>query len=506
MKGFAKTVRTLFGIQASVQVILFAAFLYYVSRFSDVLGTGAFKPKYVFGAFLVLSIPCTLSGIAWYRLKYELPKSQVWLVLASLASLLFPVLGLATFVLGMWTYGRPPAKPKRPPKHFPADDTNRYIQLVVTFLSILAWMAGAFYWHEWGERQQLKPVYDWGWWVQLALAVFASVLMHEMGHAFAGRLTAMTPYRLQLGPLLIHFENGRKRYGIRLAGLFGSVGATEIVPLDLNKTRGRLAFMAMGGPLLSLLCGAGCTVLTLSAKGNVWEHGWEFFAIASACGWSHLFFSLIPISSNKRCSDGAMIRELLRTGPWANVHVAFAMQETSGVTEIRPRDWDITVIEQACAFVSAGIKALELRKFAYIHYLDSDQTGEARRCLAAAEALYPMVAKKAPALLHADFVYFHALYNRDRRKAEMWWERMEAKQGGSNSADYYKAYAALRLAQNRIPEAREACAKGLEYAESMPDVGLNLVTRDDLKRMQLALENYFEPIPMPEELNAAMIR
>ena len=283
MKVSAKTVRTLFGFQAAFFVVMFGVFLYYVTRFSVVIRSGPFSPKYVFGAFLVLFIPCSLSGIAWYRLRYEIPSSRIWFILASLASLLFPVLGPATCILGLLVLCRKPPAPKQPPKYFPEDETNRYIENAVIAASIASWIAAAWYWHEWGERQALRPVYDYAWWVQLALAVFASVVIHELGHAMAGWLVRMKLLKLHVGPLDIQFEDGRPRYSFSAVGLIGGIGPAAMAPLDLSNIRSRLTFMAIGGPLASLLCAASCTVLTLSSKGSFWERGWEFFAIASAC-------------------------------------------------------------------------------------------------------------------------------------------------------------------------------------------------------------------------------
>jgi Zn-dependent protease/CBS domain-containing protein len=154
------------------------------------------------------------------------------------------------------------------------------------------------------SRLQYSP-YVWGF--VIAVAVFGSVLLHELGHSF------------------VAIKKGVKIRGITLM-LFGGVAQLEEMPSG----PGEEAQVALAGPLVSFLVGAAC-ILSVPAIGRA-DHPNLAFSV-SYLGYINIFlgvFNLIPAFP----MDGGRILRSLLAARWpfvaatkvaANVGKVFAV-------------------------------------------------------------------------------------------------------------------------------------------------------------------------------------
>lgn len=81
-------------------------------------------------------------------------------------------------------------------------------------------------------------------------------------------------------------------------------------------------------------------------------------------------FNLLPFKTRDTYSDGANIYQLLSQGPGGDYHRVAAVVGATLVTPLRPRDFDIAMIQRAAQGIRDGRQALLLRLYAYLSFLD----------------------------------------------------------------------------------------------------------------------------------------
>jgi hypothetical protein len=180
--------------------------------------------------------------------------------------------------------------------------------------------------------------------------------------------------------------------------------------------------------------------------------------------------------------------QIVTNGPWARVHRAFAMVTTSAVSLVRPRDFDVDVINRAADFVPSGERGLLLRLFACMHYLDANRIPEAIDSMEEAEALYEQSVFEKPQDICAEFVFVNAFYKHDLAAAELWWQRIDALRKVDADADYWRAQTALHWLRGERELAREAWERGNALAAKLPVAGTYDFTRSCFAKLQVALE------------------
>jgi tetratricopeptide (TPR) repeat protein len=174
------------------------------------------------------------------------------------------------------------------------------------------------------------------------------------------------------------------------------------------------------------------------------------------------------------------------------------MVSSSLVTPLRPRDFDISTIERAAAFLTHGERGMLLRLYAYMHYLDRGEVAEALRYFDAAQAIYPQNAKNLDADCAPDFVFVHAVLKHDLEGARQWWQRLEATGDRRRNIDYWRARAALLCIEGNIEEGRGAFEQGQGVAARLPACGAYDYDRDMLARVGQSLDATAVPPALPD--------
>jgi tetratricopeptide (TPR) repeat protein len=275
-----------------------------------------------------------------------------------------------------------------------------------------------------------------------------------------------------------------------------------MAPTRLTNVRGRTAFFALGGPVASLvLAGVSC-IAALTAKGHVWESSWGLLSMMASIAWVDFLVNLVPQKPEAHYSDGARIYQLVTNGPWSHVEQAFSMVASSLVTARRPRDYDLDVFRAAGNFLTQGDRAMLLRLFACIHYLDSGRIAEALASLEEAERLYENVTLQNGAGICAEFVFINAVYKRDRTAAELWWQRLQGHRRIDRDAEYWQAQAGLLWLQGQHDQARKAYERGYALALELPAAGAYDYTRSGFDVLHTALNEAPDNKPLAVMLAA----
>jgi hypothetical protein len=500
MQSFRKLIHLWFGLKALGLLVSILSFLVAISRGQMEVNHGHLIATLLGALSLDLS-----AGIAWWTLKKGKPSARSWAIIASTASLvpssLFLILrpghvaftvfsggilglaGLIAFSAGNSAVGIDDARRK---VRVTGDGTSKLKDYLAQGVSMgIIWVAFQL-WNQWAASRGLARPGLISYLVQLNLAVLLTTLFHELGHFGAGWAAGKILRVLQVGPFRWAVRNGKWRFEFQLRKFYG--GGVAMVAPDMRNMRSRQVFLLMGGPVASLVVGLIFTVVALTAAGHAWQPYWSMLSALATLSIAGFVVNLIPVKPDSQYSDGAQIYQILTNGPWARVHLAFAMVTTSAVAPIRPRDFDMNVINQAVDFVRHGERGLLLRMVACKHYIDKNRIVEAIANMEDAERLYEECRFAKPQDICAEFVFVNALYKRNLAAADLWWQRIEALRKVDPNADYWRAKAALLWLKGAQEEALEAWGLGNAMAQKLPSAGTYDFTRSCFNKLRTELD------------------
>jgi hypothetical protein len=519
-------VRFCFGIQALgliVSVLSLCLVVILPMRFEKVhLDRDVFGS--VFAASLIMAIFDATSAIAWWTLRKGKPSGRAWAIAASIMNLPIPVLSHMRFsnvvanmlhvpedavgiligvagLIAFWPQGATAqiakTNPARSPKpvRIAGDGTSKLKDYVSQGVSLAIVWFSFQQWSAWGIRHHLVYPGLVSFLVEMQLAVLLTTFGHELGHLFAGWACAKRLRSFQVGPFRWAIRGGAWKFDFNLRKFSG--GAVSMVAPDLVNVRSRKAFSLIGGPVGSLLMGSIFIVATLLTPGHSWQQYWMFLSMLATFSLSAFVVNLIPIKPDSLYSDGAQLYQILTDGPWARVHFAFAMVSTSLVSRVRPRDFDVNLINKAADSVPHGERGLLLRLFACLHYLDANRTSEAIASVEGAEALYDRSIFERPQDICAEFMYVNAFYKRDLAAAEMWSQRIDGLRKVDRDADYWRAQTALHWLKGQREEALSAWEHGNALAQKLPSAGTYDFTRSCFEKLRVVLDAPLQRTPPP---------
>jgi hypothetical protein len=405
--------------------------------------------------------------------------ARSWTVFANIFHIPPEVLELAVGITGLAVFLRPESTVNRvvEPKSERVEGagTSNYWGFALNVLCY-GWCIGALFWlPRWSATRDLElptlPVAA----AAVLLAMFIETLGHEFGHLVAGHACGQTLRLFHIGPFTWSVRNGSWKFEFSPRQLFG--GSVAMVPVTLENYRVRKAIGIAGGPAASLIMGITSLLAVLAAKGSIWEPFWFPLAMLAAISFLLFLANLIPQRTKRFYSDGAQLYQVLSNGPWAKVHLVFGMATASTVTQIRPRDWDINLINEAAQVVTNGREGMIVRLMASHYHLDAGLIPEALANVKAAESLFNAITVSKPADFYAEFVFVNAVYAHDLGAAEDWWLKLQALNGIDYDADYWRARASVLWLRGELEDARQAWERGNELAAKLPVCGLYDFTR-----------------------------
>lgn len=505
MSGLIKILRWYFGVEALLLFVLPALAVWNsppaallhpramsfkeLMRMSVVLATFG-------GVLLALVAVC---GMAWWTLPQGKPSARGWAMAASLLNVPLVLvdrpmwLSTAAGITGLWVFSHrqrfarialAAANIPRPP----GDGTSRIVDMAAQLAMCGGVLAAWSFWPRWAQLRNLPVAEGWPLLVELVCALLISTAVHELGHVIAGWAFGMRLRAFVAGPFHWRFRSGRWEFEFHPAGFLLSAGAAALVPSSPEERRWRDIAVPSAGPLASLLLGAAALCATLEASGRPWEQGWEFLALVTTCCLLTFIVNLIPLRPEGSYSDGARIYQLLAGGAWVDVYRAVSIAGSSLVCSVRPRDYDIGVVQRASRFLTRGRQALVLRMYACWFFFDSGQFPNALRALEEAESVYAQGAPGLSPELHSELVFANALLKRDAVAARLWWERMQREEAPRLTADYWKARSALLWIENRVEPARAAWDRGNERAQELPHAGAYEFTRHCFAHLRVLID------------------
>jgi hypothetical protein len=207
--------------------------------------------------------------------------------------------------------------------------------------------------------------------IQLGIAAFLAIALHELGHVIGGKLMGMDFGYFVVGPF--HIGKGRKGIRVRENRSWGLVGGVALMlPAPSRKEerhRRDFAVMTISGPIMSL----SLSLLTLAI--------WQFTAIDffSTCSLFHaviLLATILPLPNGPFQTDGVAFYHLLRKTKIGmyKIQTAKLMGEMYGSK--RPAHWSDLMykkcrkkMEHAAELKDIFIEAM------FVFYVEADREG-----------------------------------------------------------------------------------------------------------------------------------
>jgi len=436
-------------------------------------------------------------AMAWWTVKRKKAFARSWAIIASLEialiSLLpllprhsisrrphnFGIFDVALLILGIAgviAFARRDAiektatEPAKPPR-IAGDGTSKLLDRMAWVIGVFGYFVGRFLWAEWGRTHGLFWSRGFSAYALIFVALLITATLHECGHATVGIVLGMKLRAFIVGPFQWRIREGRWNFQFLPGNLFSAGGAAALVPTNPEQSHWNFIWMGAAGPLTNLVTGLIATYAALIAKGQPYEQYWQLLSLISTLSLVSFIVNLIPIRPEASYSDGARIYQLLRGGPWADLHRAMSIASSTMVTALRPRDYDIDAIQRASLSFTQGHQAVLLRLLATSYYLDHGMTSQACAALTEAESIVKESSLDLPAELCQAFVFRTAFLRKDALAARQWWERMEAKKPRHFGSEYWLAKSALLWSENHLEEAQEAWGKGDALAQKLPAAG-----------------------------------
>jgi len=280
------------------------------------------------------------------------------------------------------------------------------------------------------------------------LQVPVLVFVHEFGHYGVARLLGWRVPIFIWGSLVIRLtpfrvSSGAAPLGERVAGAI-----VAVPPLGRESRAAWIAIFA-GGPLAGLSVGIASLLLSFFAHRHI-DAGIAF-AVFALLGIADAVFNLLPI---RRGSDGWQILNLL-CGCDVKRSANFARLSEQQINGTRPRDWPrelVTAMRIDNMWSGSQDAAL------YVYAVDMD-----RGAIASARAALDLAGSQDAVLAEKAFVA--AYIDRDASAARAVLEKISAHRV-QHTLGYWRAAAAIAVAENDTAAAREAIRKGRLVCES----------------------------------------
>jgi hypothetical protein len=324
----------------------------------------------IFGFALMLAM---LAAVAAWRLERGDPLGRWSMLAASIFNLLFFPVGTVVAVAGMFYFVRNPSVAPTPArKHQPiAGDGTSQWSGAVFMLAQLAW--GVFVLssiRHWTIARGMRQIHSQSlFWITLACAVYGAILFHELGHFVLGDLVRFRLTGFGIGPLNWVYAGGTWRAQVRYDKLLG--GHTAMAPTTPRNIRTRVMILTLGGPLASALLGAIGAICLLLIPGPAWPAALgRMVALTTGFAFGDFLFNLLPIASDAQYSDGAILWQMFRRGPWCDFHCANHYMGLSRTTTLRPRDWPSDMVVRAAEFAAQLPDPTASFAMTYLHFLD----------------------------------------------------------------------------------------------------------------------------------------
>lgn len=491
MQGLVSYARGVFWVLGILHILMGLYF-----AFSPKLqGPASFPAIYLMVRAAVALIPITLGALfcvaafAWHR-KTSYARPVV--ALASLIQLIYFPIGTIAGAAGLyWCFSRRLREQESLPeisdyRSQSGDGTHPWIQKALPFFSFATVFISFRLVDAWGHRMGLPEEDPMPWLLLIVLAQLFTTLCHEVGHVIGAWSGGMKLAKFQVGPLDWTFSSGKWNFHFSPAAILLGGGAMASNPLYKENLRSRMIMEVFAGPLASFVLAWIGFMFLLLAPGSSWEPFWRVPALVSAIAMGDFLLNSVPFGMAIGFSDGALLLQLIRGGPFADLRRLWKLVGLSLVSPARLRDLDPALLANGVR-ASAGrpdegvLKLIEL-----ICAIDRADLVLARQKLEEGLRLIPAPTKAPDPAIAAEICFYMTYLDGHSRRSARWLEETEAlakskKFQLADHWDYWRAVLAVRMAEGNSGAADLAWSRARKFGDILPKTGMVQLERELLQ-------------------------
>jgi len=442
---------------------------------------------------LLMGVGALFCFAAW-AWRHQKRFARPLVAVASLLNLVIVPFGTVAGVVGLyWCCSRKMREAEPLPGPYehqskPGDGTHPWMQKAMPVVSIVVLLGSLVAANWWGRRHGLPSRAVDGLLVFIVCDLIA-VSFHELGHAVAGWVSDMSLASFTVGPFVAQKRAGRWKFQFSPLAFLSAGGSVAAHPLHLRRLRQRMAFEAAGGPVASLITAALAFTVLLAAPGSGWQIWWKVPALIAAISAGGALLNLIPLGFAAGFSDGALLVQLIRGGPFADLREALKMVGATMVTSIRPRDLDARILADGARASEGRPEEGTLQMIQVICAVDRGEFTLAREHLESSLTRMPSPEKAPDAGCAAEIALYIAYLDGNASRAEPWLrgaEKLAAAQKASLTADsdYWRATTAVLVAEGSRDQAEDAYRQALKILAQKPSTGLYRYERELLDQVR----------------------
>lgn len=325
------------------------------------------------------------------------------------------------------------------------------------------------------------------------------IFVHELGHLAGGMVRGMRFLLLIVGP----FQWAQSATGISFTwnlnpSLMGGLAAA--VPNRQRPLLPQLLGMVLGGPLASLLLGGSAIITVSLLNGYLPDRPLNLILLTGLFSLLIFLATAIPSRVGGMQSDGWQLIELLRGGAAVLERQLIIEIMAASLAGERPRDWDKETIGQLEQLESRDpLRRIAARTMALYHYWDR---GEMIAVESLAKWLDLHLEQYPDGFRQSIHLELALLADESNRPDDFDRHRLQSKGGIVDRSRrlLLEATLAYRNAHpddsiRSIESARRARSRGM-------DPGLNLLTTDQLDRLEAKADATLKTTQPSEEANS----
>lgn len=326
-----------------------------------------------------------------------------------------------------------------------------------------------------------------GWLTAIAVvivALFISVVIHEIGHFLAGKAVGFKFFMLTVGPFKIQRKGDRLHAGMNKHLNTGG-GLTIMLPKTERYEDSDMFWFILGGPIgnfaFMLICLAAVLIFVMISP--------DFAAsLAAYVLYTNAFVNLligasalIPTKTDAFESDGTQLLDLKRGGDKAAIKQKLMALTITTWNGTRPRDIDKDKLDSLLQMTAGKTdsSALTARLIAAYYHLDSSQVDEAE---AEIDAIIEGLEKEGNVILegtvYSEKAYVAAAFRKDAETAQKYLNKAE--KGYTEDQTIARAQAALLILNKNVEEAKDRAKKGMIAAYESADMGSAIFEKEML--------------------------
>lgn len=296
-------------------------------------------------------------------------------------------------------------------------------------------------------------------------AIALTVVVHELGHLFAGWVVGLQFHAIHIGPFSLSSEHGKLRMRARREML--AAGPTGMYARTVRRLRRRLLLATAGGPVANVVSVPVAVILINRMFPQLAETSWGAFASQfTVFSLIAAIANLAPIRSDILQSDGAVIETLLcsreRRRRWMSLY-AVGKQYKDGV---RPRNWRCTWVKAAVSVGDASYETFSGNWLAYMAASDRKDDQVAAIHLEKCLRLTPKMPVSITDVVAQEAAVFSGWSRRDASLADKWYSQMK-KPRQLEELFRLRLEVAMACAHQHFDDANRTWRKGLTFIESM---------------------------------------